>query len=124
MNLIKHLPLLATLFIVGCASQDTIIPSDGPEMKDIFRGALGENGDKAGVHATEAEQVCALLKLQESLDSCIEKTLKTLDENRLSLNQNPSGEELSYIEYTRTAENEIESLGKRLPNIRRSRKLT
>lgn len=116
MNLTKILYLLPAILLFGCANQESIIPSDGPEMKDIYRGALGETGENAGVHVSEAEQICKKLNLDESIEKCITKTTKALDGNRLSLDENPNNESLSYIEYTRTAENEIESLFPRILN--------
>ncbi len=107
---------IAALMLSGCASQDTIIPNDGTEMIDIYRGAMAADLEVKQTHEKEALGVCEELSIDESKESCIRKVNQVLDEQRLAIDTNPKGETLDYVPYTRTQQNELDNLFPRLPN--------
>jgi len=115
-NLIKFVAIASALLMTACASQDSIIPQNGPEMKDIYRSAMGQSSKDTVIHLSEAEAICRALGLKGELSSCLQKTGRVLDKKRLSVLENPSNERLDYVPYTRDQTNEIDSLFPRLPN--------
>lgn len=117
MNLTKKLIGLAAIaLLAGCASQDSIIPQDGKEMKDIYRGALSVDDGKSNLHTSEAEAVCISVDIDESQEECLKKVQQVLNEKRLTFNTNPNGEVLDYTSYTRTELTEIDNLFPRHSN--------
>lgn len=102
------------LTLVGCASQDTILPTTDRNMADIYRGAMNEQTVETLVANSQA--ICTDLELDEPVQAC-EKTLQTHAQARYSVidsSSEPQG--LDYIPYTREQKTEIENLFPRLEN--------
>jgi len=100
--------------LVGCASQDTMLPASDRQMADIYREAMSEN---AGAPLdTGSEAVCEDLDLDESVETC-QGTLDAHAAARYSIIDSHSGPQaLDYLPYTREVRTELNNLFPRLPN--------
>ena len=112
----KPILLFMVLLLSACANQETLVPQDGPAMKDIYRNALISESEKSSLYQKEAEALCQVLGQEENLKNCLRKVVKTLKQHRVMANNNPGDEVLSYIPYTRDQKNELDNLFPRLPN--------
>lgn len=105
---------LTGLTLVGCASQDTILPSSPRNMVDIYREALNETSGKGIIGNSEA--ICSELDLEEPVGTC-EGKLQAHTKARYSVIDSRSAPQaLDYIPYTREQKTEIENLFPRLEN--------
>ncbi|MFV1849161.1 MAG: TIGR03751 family conjugal transfer lipoprotein [Thalassospira sp.] len=113
--------------LLGCAqtgSNGSPLPTDGKKMVDIYYGAAGL--DEKAVNPDErVETLCRGLETREARRSCQQRAEGmglVVDEAAL-LSDAPLGEKVVgtqppplYVDYNRTAENEVRNLFPRLPN--------
>lgn len=112
-NYIAGLALLG-MTLVGCASQDTILPTSDRDMVDIYREALNETSGEGVISNSKA--ICIDLDLDESVAQC-EQTLQEHAKARYTIIDSASTPQaLDYIPYTREQKTEIENLFPRLAN--------
>lgn len=102
------------LSLIGCASQDTILPTQDQNMLNIYREALADTPGTSVISNSEA--ICTDLDLDETLEQC-EETLEAHAKARYSvIDSSSEPQKLSYISYTREQKTEIENLFPRLAN--------
>lgn len=105
---------LVGMTMVGCASQDTILPTSDRDMVDIYREALNETSAEGVISNSTA--ICTDLDLDESVEEC-EETLEEHAKAQYSVIDTRSAPQaLDYIPYTREQKTEIENLFPRLAN--------
>ncbi len=107
--------LLIPLLLAACASQDSLIPATDVKMIDIYRGAMNDRAAQTA-EPVQPQSICARLKLDESALSCRDKVKDLVAEEYQRLDEIPPPQDLDYIPYTRTVENELELLFPRLAN--------
>jgi len=107
--------LLCVALHAGCASQDPVIPQTGRDMQEIYRQAL-DRPAAAPVFGDEATRLCQQLPVEGDPGRCQQKASAILEAQRGALDPNPQQETLTYLSYTRSADNELEQLFPRLPN--------
>ena len=100
---ILNTAILISLLLSGCAtgSKDSILPQDGPTMKQVYEGHF--NGERFNQNKTEDTES----KVSNNND--VSKQSKRLIHNRPDNETDLSG-------YTRTAHNEIQQIFPRLRN--------
>ena len=110
--------LTAALALVGCASQETLLPETEPTMLHIYRGAMTAHGQN-GLDPLQMADVCKELVLADAATS-IEDCGDTVRAHTAALYRHidaqPAGEDLDYLPYTREVATEIDNLFPRLDN--------
>lgn len=114
---LRAIAAAVALLGAGCSTNQTFLPEGDREMIDIYREALRntEGGDSGIV---DPASVCQALKLAKkfSLEDCVEVLQGVEADAYRDLDAQSPPQPLDYVEYTRTAENELNSLFPRLPN--------
>ncbi|MFV0476959.1 MAG: TIGR03751 family conjugal transfer lipoprotein [Parahaliea sp.] len=111
-----HTSVMAlALLVSGCANQETLIPPSDKKMVDIYRGAMNdtEGGEAA---ALPSAAICASLALEEAPEICREKVAALVSQHYRRLDEVPPPQNLDYLPYTRTVDNELDNLFPRLEN--------
>ncbi|MEQ9590924.1 MAG: TIGR03751 family conjugal transfer lipoprotein [Parvibaculaceae bacterium] len=120
--------IIAMGLVVGCAqtgSNGSPLPTDGKKMVDIYYGAAGLDEEDAVTPDERVETLCEGMDTREARRRCrhrAEGMGLVVDEDAL-LKDAPLGEKVVgtqplplYVDYNRTAENEVRNLFPRLPN--------
>ena len=119
MHWIKSPALLtAALALVGCASQETILPETEDTMLDIYRGAMTVQGQN-DLDPLQAVDVCKELALADaatSMKDCEDTVREHASTMYRHIDAQPAGEDLDYRPYTREVATEIDNLFPRLDN--------
>ena len=119
MHWIKSPALLtAALALVGCASQETLLPETGHTMLHIYRGAMTAHGQN-DLDPLQMADVCSVLALgngERSIEDCEDTVRKHASAIYRHIDAQPAGEDLDYLPYTREAATEIDNLFPRLHN--------
>ena len=119
MHWIKSPALLtAALALVGCASQETILPETEDTMLDIYRGAMTVQGQN-DLDPLQAVDVCKELALADaatSMKDCEDTVREHASTMYRHIDAQPAGEDLDYLPYTREVAAEIDNLFPRLDN--------
>ena len=119
MHWIKSPALLtAALALVGCASQETILPETEDTMLDIYRGAMTVQGQN-DLDPLQAVDVCKELALADaatSMKDCEDTVREHASTMYRHIDAQPAGEDLDYLPYTREVATEIDNLFPRLDN--------
>jgi conjugative transfer region lipoprotein (TIGR03751 family) len=118
--------LLLSGLVLGCAQSGgngSPLPTDGRKMKDIYYGATA---DDSVVEADDrVKTLCDASKTREVRRSCQRhaKGLGLIADTEAQAQDSPIGEKTMaklppplYVDYNRTAENEVRNLFPRLPN--------
>lgn len=104
------------MLMASCTNQETLVPQDGPAMKDIYRNVLDHDPGESTLYQSEAKALCEVIQVSGNLKSCVRKANKILIKHRLTPHRNADKESLSYIPYTREQQSELDNLFPRLPN--------
>tara|TARA_R110001599_G_scaffold221826_2_gene420548 strand:+ start:24829 stop:25539 length:711 start_codon:yes stop_codon:yes gene_type:complete len=110
--------LTAALALVGCASQETILPETEDTMLDIYRGAMTVQGQN-DLDPLQAVDVCKELALADaatSMKDCEDTVREHASTMYRHIDAQPAGEDLDYLPYTREVATEIDNLFPRLDN--------
>jgi len=110
--------LTAALALVGCASQETLLPETGHTMLHIYRGAMTAHGQN-DLDPLQMADVCSVLALgngERSIEDCEDTVRKHASAIYRHIDAQPAGEDLDYLPYTREAATEIDNLFPRLDN--------
>ena len=110
--------LTAALALVGCASQETILPETENTMLDIYRGAMTAQGqnDLDPLQAVDVCKALALANTATSIADCEDTVREHASALYRQLDAQPAGEDLDYLPYTREVATEINNLFPRLDN--------
>ena len=113
----RHAGLCAVALglLVGCASQDTLLPQSGRPMIDIYREAMTEVGPPVAT-TIDPEAMCASLALEESPDACQATVAAHAAAVYQRIDAEPAQQPLDYLEYTRTTLSELDNLFPRHAN--------
>lgn len=107
---------LATAVLVsGCATQETILPPSERKMADIYREAM-DDVESPVVETFDPQTICASLELEDGTEACQEVLAEHAKAIYRQIDSNPVEQPLDYIEYTRTAQSELDNLFPRLEN--------
>ncbi len=107
--------VVVAVLLGACASQEPVIPEEGPGMKAIYRQAMGSS-QKKPVFLSDAQALCKQLPVKEDLATCTEKAQAILKKQRSAISANPAQKPLDYVPYTRDATNEVAQIFPRMPN--------
>ena len=114
---LRAFALAVYVLTAGCSTNATFLPAGDRQMIDIYREALSDQPSR-GDGTAYANRVCEALRLAKhfSVAECVE-VLNTAEADALrDLAEPSSSQPLDYRKYTRSANNELESLFPRLPN--------
>jgi conjugative transfer region lipoprotein (TIGR03751 family) len=112
----KTVSSLALLTIItGCANQETILPPAEREMIDIYREAMNQVEGPTAL-AFDPATICSSLELEEPPEECQKKLEAHAQAVYRQLEEVKPEQPLEYVEYTRTALRELDSLFPRHDN--------
>ena len=119
MHWIKSPALLtAALALVGCASQETLLPETEHTMLHIYRGAMTAQG-RNDLDPLQMADVCSVLALtneKTAIEDCEHTVRDHVSAMYRHIDAQPAGEDLDYLPYTREVATEIDNLFPRLEN--------
>ena len=114
-NTLNILAIAGLLTVSGCATQETILPPSERKMADIYREAMDEVVAPV-VETFDPETICASLDLEEANEDCQKTLAEHAQAAYRQIDSDPVEQPLDYIEYTRTAQSELDNLFPRLEN--------